>query len=218
MKATNDRAFKEWAVVVRAMERGETCLLIRKGGIFEEGGDFHVNDPEFHLYPNHTHQNPYQLQERAHRALVESDSEEPPAGMIRISSYAAVAEVFTIPDEAALARLSDEHLWTEEYVRDRLHYKPDNPLFGIVLRVYRLPEEVGIPYHSSYSGCTSWITLQAPIATAGAVPALDDAAFTERLNRIRALRAGRYASGGRMSATEISASGAARGEMLSPSV
>lgn len=185
----NDRAFKEWAVVVRAMERGETCLLIRKGGIYEEGGDFHVNDPEFFLYPNHTHQNPYQLQERAHGRLVESDSEVPPGGVIRVSSYAVAEEVFTIPDEAALLRLSDEHLWTEDYMRERLCYKPDNPLFGIVLRVYNLPEARDIPFHASYGGCTSWITLEAPLATAGAAPALDDAVFAERLARIRALRA-----------------------------
>jgi hypothetical protein len=189
MQEASDRAFKEWAVVVRAMERGETCLLIRKGGIFEEGGDFQVADREFFLYPNHTHQNPHQLQPRAHGWLMESDSEEPPGGVIRVASYATVAEVFRIPDEAALARLTDEHLWTDGYVRDRLYYKPDNPLFGIVLRVYRHPEAVDVPYHPSYSGCTSWITLQAPLSTSGAAPALDDAAFAARLNRIRALRA-----------------------------
>lgn len=188
MRDTNDRAFKEWAVVVQAMERGETCLLIRKGGIYEEGGDFHVNDPEFFLYPNHTHQNPHQLQPRAHPWLVASDSEIPPADIVRISSYAVAHEVFTIPDEAALSRLRDEHLWTEDYVRERLYYKPDNPLFGIVLRVYRLPETLEIPYHPSYGGCTSWITLQAPLSTAGALPALDDDAFAERVARIRALR------------------------------
>ena len=189
MQEMNDRAFKEWAVVTRAMERGETCLLIRKGGIYEEHGDFHVNDPEFFLYPNHTHQNPHQMQPRAHKLLVESDSDEPPAGIVRISSYVTVADVFTIPDEAALERLQGEHLWTEEYVRDRLYYKPDNPLFGIVLRVYNLPRPFEIPYHSSYSGCTSWVTLETPLPTAGAVPALDDAAFAARLAHIQSLRA-----------------------------
>jgi hypothetical protein len=189
MQETSDRAFKEWAVVVRAMERGETCLLIRKGGIFEEGGDFRVADPEFFLYPNHTHQNPDQMQTRAHRLLRESDSDAPPTGIVRISSYVTVADVFTIPDEEALTRLSEEHLWSEDYVRDRLYYKPDNPLFGIALRVYRLPETFEIPYHSSYSGCTSWVTLQSPLATAEATPVLDDDAFAARLANIRRLRA-----------------------------
>lgn len=187
VRNTHDRAFKEWAAVVRAMERGETILLIRKGGIVEEGGAFSVQDPEFFLFPNHTHQNTEQLQPRAHAALAETDADRPDETMVRIGSYATVEKVFTVPDEAALAWLDDEHLWTRAYMLERLWYKPQNPLYAMALRVYNLPEPFEIPYLAAYGGCTSWVTLDGEFSTDGATPALDDAAFADRLHRIRRL-------------------------------
>lgn len=190
MLERNDRAFKEWAVVVRAMERGETVLLIRKGGITEEGGAFQVADPEFFLFPNHTHQNAAQLQPRAHALLDESDADRPEDGTVRISSYATVEDVFTIPSLESLARLDAEHLWSREYVTDRFLFKPQNPLYGMVLRVYNLPQAIVLPYLNSYGGCTSWITLNECLSTEGAVPALDDEAFAGRVHRVQHLLEG----------------------------
>ncbi len=187
VQVTNNRAFKEWAAVVRAMEWGETILLIRKGGIVEEGGAFRVEDPEFFLFPNHTHQNAAQLQPRAHGVLAETNADRPDVTTLRISSYATVDGIFTIPDEATLARLDGEHLWTRGYVMERLLYKPHNPLYAIALRVYNLPEPFETTYLAAYGGCTSWVILDEAYSTEGATPALDDAAFAGRLARIRRL-------------------------------
>jgi hypothetical protein len=187
VRQTNDRAFKEWAVVVRALEAGDNVLLIRKGGIVEEGGAFSVSDPEFFLFPNHTHQKSDQLQPRAHGLLAASESDRPEEGMVRISSYAEVARVWVIPDEATLASLEADHLWTTGYLTDRLHYKPADPLYAMALRVYRLPEPVLLPYLSTYGGCTSWVTLDAPLSTEGAVPALSNSEFNARLSALSAI-------------------------------
>jgi hypothetical protein len=184
VKSHNDRAFKEWAAVVRALEGGETILVIRKGGIVEEGGAFRVNDPEFFLFPNHTHQNAAQLQPRAHAWLEASEADRPEEGTVRISSYAEVAGVWAIRDEATLARLDSEHLWSSDYVVDRFRYKPAEPLYAIALRVYRLPCPVSLPYLRTYAGCTSWVTLDAPLSTDGAIPALDGVVFAERVKRL----------------------------------
>lgn len=173
--------------MVRALEAGETVLLIRKGGIVEEGGTFYVSDPEFFLFPNHTHQNESQLQTRAHGLLAESEAERPEEGMVRISSYAEVARVWVIPDEATVAALEAEHLWTTGYVTERLRYKPSEPLFAIALRVYRLREPVLLPYLKTYGGCTSWVTLDAPISTEGAMPALDEPTCMARLSALSAI-------------------------------
>ena len=51
-------ALKEWAVTVRALNQGSQVLLLRKGGIREEGKDFRVVHPEFILYPTYEHQRP----------------------------------------------------------------------------------------------------------------------------------------------------------------
>ena len=49
-------ALKEWAVTVDALAQGTQILLLRKGGIHEEGKDFRVIHPEFLLYPTYEHQ------------------------------------------------------------------------------------------------------------------------------------------------------------------
>lgn len=169
------------------MEAGEELLVIRKGGIVEESGVFRVDDPEFFLFPNHTHQNAAQLNPRSHMWLDATEADRPEEGMVRISSYAEVARVWTVPDAAAVARLDAEHPWTRDYVLERLHYKPHDPLYAIALRVYRLPEAVTLPYLRSYGGCTSWVTLDSPLSTEGAIPALDETAFRDRLERLEHL-------------------------------
>ncbi|HEY3413580.1 MAG TPA: DUF1802 family protein [Armatimonadota bacterium] len=187
MNPTNDKAFKEWAVVVRALEAGESMLLIRKGGVVEEGGALRLSDPEFFFFPNHTHQSGDQLQPRAHGFLAESEAERPEEGTVRISSFAEVLRVWIVTDEATLASLESEHVWTTECVTERFRYKPTDPLFAIALRVYRLPEPVQLPYLSAYRGCTSWVTLDAPLSTEGAIPVIDDAACMARLSALSAL-------------------------------
>ena len=49
-------ALKEWAVTVESLAEGQQILLLRKGGIHEEGKDFKVIHPEFLLYPTYEHQ------------------------------------------------------------------------------------------------------------------------------------------------------------------
>ena len=49
-------ALKEWAITCEAIGRGEQILLLRKGGIHEDGKDFRVIHREFLLYPTYEHQ------------------------------------------------------------------------------------------------------------------------------------------------------------------
>ena len=48
--------FKEWAVVVDALGRGEQIILLRKGGLREGKGGFQVEQTEFLLFPTLFHQ------------------------------------------------------------------------------------------------------------------------------------------------------------------
>jgi hypothetical protein len=48
-------ALKEWAITVEAMAQGDQVLLLRKGGIHEEGKDFRVIHDEFLFYPTYLH-------------------------------------------------------------------------------------------------------------------------------------------------------------------
>ncbi|MFW6125399.1 MAG: DUF1802 family protein, partial [Pirellulales bacterium] len=49
-------ALKEWAAVCRALEEGRQTLLLRKGGIHEEGGRFELAHHQFWLFPTYEHQ------------------------------------------------------------------------------------------------------------------------------------------------------------------
>src|SRR5882672_3451390 len=49
-------AFKEWAIVVGALGRGEQIIILRKGGISEGRGGFTIEHPEFLLFPTLFHQ------------------------------------------------------------------------------------------------------------------------------------------------------------------
>mgnify|MGYP001349644421 CR=1 FL=1 len=55
-------ALKEWAAAERALSQGRQILLLRKGGIHEEGKDFRAIYPEFHIYPKFEHQREELLQ------------------------------------------------------------------------------------------------------------------------------------------------------------
>ena len=49
-------AFKEWAVICRALAEGRQSLILRKGGIAEAGGQFRPEHDRFLLYPTYFHE------------------------------------------------------------------------------------------------------------------------------------------------------------------
>ena len=62
-------ALKEWAITVEAMAQGDQILLLRKGGIHENGKDFRVIHREFLFYPTYLHQKEDLLQPSHQPAL-----------------------------------------------------------------------------------------------------------------------------------------------------
>lgn len=187
MLTHNNKALKEWAVAVRSLERGDHVLTLRKGGITEEGGRFRAEEPEFFLFPNHTHQNPAQLKPQARGLLKEVEADRPDPNVVRLSSYACVKDVLTITSPETLSLLEGAHIWTRDYMEERLQYRPEEPLLGLVLRVYLLPSPVDLVNLASYGGCTSWVKLEQALSTEGARPVLDDATFAHRANALKTL-------------------------------
>ena len=49
-------AFKEWAVICRAITTGRQDIILRKGGIVEPGGSFQLLAESFLLFPTFVHQ------------------------------------------------------------------------------------------------------------------------------------------------------------------
>lgn len=173
------KAFKEWSVVVDALEAGSQALILRKGGLHEGKGGFGLESQEFWLFPTHFHQHAEGVlpssQER-HRALL---AQAPPAEVLRIRSFARIHRAGMLREEAHLRALLGHHIWTEDVVRDRFHWGRKTGLFLLLVRVYVLPESVDLPMLESYGGCKSWIDLENPPSPDVAVPVLDDSRFLE---------------------------------------
>ncbi len=167
-------ALKEWAVAVRALERGETALVVRKGGIREKA--FAVPKTRFLFFGGYEHQKPEQLKPLYHD-LLRSIPERKDDGPVLFTSFAEVEAAHEISETDELDALDPFHLWTPEYAESRLKWRPKKPLTVLVLRVHLLDEPVELAYRQSYGGCKSWIELEESVSTAGSRPALDDAAF-----------------------------------------
>ena len=177
----SDLALKEWAIAVRALGRGEQAIIIRKGGIHRDDRDFRLVHPEFLLFPTYLHQKAELVKPYQRDALRKTESEDDVAGLVELGYFCQVAERFEVRDEAALDRLSDFHIWTDDYARKRLHWRPKQPLTVAVLRVYQLQQPQALPVLDEYSGCKSWVELGQDVPLGAMTPVLGDAEF----NRIR---------------------------------
>jgi len=174
-------ALKEWASVCSALEEGRQIILLRKGGILEAIGGFELEHPQFFLFPTYLHQNAQMLKEPERKRLL-SLKEEP--AQITLSSAAAVTDIVRLRDRAQMDRLEREHIWTQPLIDMRFSYRPQNPLYLLLVRVYRLSEPITIENTADYAGCKSWVPLEAPLSTAGALGALDDSMYESRRARI----------------------------------
>jgi hypothetical protein len=172
-------ALKEWSSVVDALAAGAQTFLLRKGGIVETRG-FNPRYPEFLLFPTYEHQHARYLKpeyQSAAHALVPKE----PEGTLLLSHLARVMDVFHAPASIeAMQPLWPHHIWNEEFLRQRYSYRPDLPLYAIVVRVYRLPEPRTIPLRPAYAGCKSWVHLTEEISVETLDPVLADAEFERR--------------------------------------
>ncbi|MGK7895093.1 MAG: DUF1802 family protein [Xenococcus sp. (in: cyanobacteria)] len=176
-------ALKEWAIVVEALAAGKTIMLLRKGGIRETQKTFQVQHQRVWLYPTYEHQKPHLLKPEYANQVTVVESGWHPEKVI-IHSYAQITKELSVSKLESLQALQPYHIWHEQMVRDRLKWKPSQPLSLLLLRVYNLPQPVSIPYSDSYGGCKSWIDLVEPISLSGLEPILDDYTYENQVVEI----------------------------------
>ena len=172
------QALKEWAVVCKALEQGRQVVLLRKGGILEYKQGFEVKHDSFLMFPTFEHQSIEHLQANYADRLAEVTSNQPPDGKTRISSYAEAVYVKEIVDRVALRKLERFHIWNESYVNARMDYNPTKPMSVVLLRVFRLQNPIDIQNLPEWSGCRSWVPLDAP-NDLPATPVLSDSEFAD---------------------------------------
>lgn len=182
LQDTLTTALKEWAVVQRSLLEGHQIVLLRKGGLIEETGDFDLKARQFLLYPTYEHETERagDLQPCFGQWLREEEARKLTPGEIRIEAAAEVSDVVRVDDREKLLNLAPQHIWSPQFVHGRYDWEPYKPVFVLLLRAYALPSPVVIPVTRAYGGCRSWIELDEPIATAGAVPAVSDERYARR--------------------------------------
>jgi hypothetical protein len=152
-------AFKEWAAVCRALAEGRQSVILRKGGIAEVGGEFRPEHDRCWLYPTHFHEQQRSGLKPEFLQLIDAaEADRPPAGVLRLTHFVEVADVRfldRLEDALALDRL---HVWSEETVRQRFHYRTPG-LYVLTVRVYRARTPVELPENPAYAGCKTWVEL-----------------------------------------------------------
>ena len=179
-------AFKEWAVICRALAEGRQAIILRKGGIAEEGRSFRVEHYRFWLYPTYLHQQRSGIQAAAVPLLQQAEAERPLAGIVRLTHFAEVAQVYHIADLETALRLQHLHCWSEETVRARFAYRQPG-LFILAVRVFRAGQVHELAETAEYAGCKSWVELERGLPTEGATGVLDTQSFDGALQVLRAL-------------------------------
>jgi hypothetical protein len=178
-------AFKEWAVIVDALGRGDQIIILRKGGISEGRDGFQMDHASFLLFPTLFHQQRDSVIPAAQARFDEIAPGFPSAGTLRLEFFAEVVasvELNSLDDALALR---GQHVWRDGVIAERFDWGRDKSIFAIAVRVFRLALPVELPLLPEYAGCKSWVELEPDVPVSNARPILSDPDFTAKLDQFR---------------------------------
>lgn len=158
-------AFKEWSYIVTALGKGKQSIILRKGGISEENGDFELKGKEFILFPTLFHQ-AEQLVKPSWLPFLKSENYHEQPDKVRIKYFARVVDSQVITDWEKVKKLDSFHGWKEEIIKERFT-RWENKIQLLVVQVFELGAAQDILLTPEYEGCKSWISLDVPIDLIG---------------------------------------------------
>ena len=179
-------AFKEWDVICRALAEGRQALILRKGGIAEEGNVFRPEHPRFWLYPTFVHQQRDGIKADAMPLLKASERDKPPAGIVRLSHFVEVSGAFFVDRLDVALALDKLHLWSLDTVKKRFEYREPG-LFALAARVYRIERPIDVPHRAAYDGCKTWVEFDEGFSTDGATPVIETRRYADFLEKLDAI-------------------------------
>lgn len=179
-------AFKEWAIVVDALGRGEQIIILRKGGISEGRAGFQMEHERFLLFPTRFHQQRESVVDSARERYDVIAASFPPPEKFHLEYFAEIIQAKQLHTLAEANALHGQHIWRDEVIAERFDWGRSKVIYAIAVRVYRLPAPVELPMLSAYDGCKSWIELEHEVPTDGGTPVLNDLDFDARLGLFRA--------------------------------
>jgi hypothetical protein len=152
-------AFKEWDVVCKALEEGRQSLILRKGGIHEGREGFSFAHDEFFLFPTRFHAQG----EYVKIAEVVAKPEWEVGDEVVIRSKVKVKKAVTLTDWNEVASLAEQHIWTEETIRDRFFWEGKGMASGSIhvayVEIEKLKDPLRFDYKKIHGGCRSWVEI-----------------------------------------------------------
>ncbi len=184
MKSENAAALKEWSVVNRALREGWQVFLLRKGGVAEKGGVFRLEEEEFFIFQTYEHQNAEDLQEKYRSWIEDSIRLASRKDHLEVDVYARADSVFRLSDPEQLKKILPFCIWSENFLRKRLAYKPEEPLNLIFVRCYRTPHPHQVVMERCYDGCVSWVRLNKALSPTRFYPVFSPEVFEDKKRRV----------------------------------
>lgn len=185
MKTVPPIALKEWQVVCDLLAAGSQILLLRKGGIHEGQNRFEAAHGQFALLPTRLHQDPAMLKP-PFRRRIDGATAEP--DRFELTHAGQIVDILPIHRREQMNRLDDLHCWAEPYIDMRFNYRPERPLFLLIVRAFRLKLPFSLRNTYEVAGCRSWVPLPTPLEAG--LPAISDEAFREQVADVRERVAG----------------------------
>ena len=130
---------KEWATVVKALEHGKQTVILRKGGILETASGFKIEAKKFLLFPTWEHQEIKHVKPEYHDFLNQTLNNKPKEGYNTITSIVEVLDHRDVYSNEIIDKLSSFHVWSDEYIKERINWMVEKPLKVIFLKVYTFP-------------------------------------------------------------------------------
>ncbi len=145
-----DQALKEWAVVIKALEEAKQFVLLRKGGILDQG--FDIASTKFLLFPTLEHQHKQYVRDEFRYLFDDIDD--------RITAAASIHKVYETFSKEKLLKLSKYHIYNEDFIDYRLSIYKDKPVKVLVIKTYMLEEPLLLEEKPEYAGCRSWVSIE----------------------------------------------------------
>lgn len=150
--------FKEWAYIVEALASGKQQIILRKGGISEDEGDFKLRGFEFLLMPTVFHQASELIKQDWYNEI--KDYVYLPDNLTTEIRYkATVTQHSIIKSEEELLALEQYHVWNKEVVLERFNRWKQQEVHCLFVTVTKLETPIVLEMKPEYGGCKSWIEI-----------------------------------------------------------
>jgi hypothetical protein len=156
-------AFKEWSSVCAALAGAAQHVILRKGGIADEGGIFRTEHDRFWLFPTYLHQHLTGVRLNARHWYEQALAARPAAQVVPLQLFVEVERIYRVRRLPDLLALEPFHILSAEAVEKKFHYRePGCTVLAVSVR--QLPAPVLLPDNPIYDGCKSWVPLLEGIA------------------------------------------------------